>query len=440
MEKRCLVCYTDFMRIIHTADWHLGNQMHDINRTEEARNFLKWLKAQIEEKSAEALIVSGDIFDTVNPSNEARKLYYTFLASLADTCCRNVVITGGNHDSAMMLDAAKELLEVMNIRVIGSVNNLLPEDMVIELASGGAVAGGGALCLAVPFVREVELRNLVEVGDGASDVADKDLYSRAYGKLYEEVFAAAEKVRAGREIPVMATGHLYAAKLEGRLEGARADQKSDDGVKVLDTVGTLGNVPASVFPDQLDYVALGHIHYSTMVAKNPKIRYSGSPFVMGFDEALLPHYVLCVDLEYGKSAVVEKLEVPQTYIYRRLSGTLDEIKNQLKEYITLKSEKNVFLEICYKREAGTNAQEFLEDDVKLLPENIKVVSWKLMEQEMLFSSGFFEDFSSEEIKNLDDEQVFRQLILSKIGLDPESSEAKAVLEKFLPLFISESNS
>ncbi len=436
--------------------------MHDINRSQEARNFLSWLKGQIQEKGAQALLVSGDVFDTVNPSTEARRLYYSFLASLADTCCRNVIITGGNHDSAVMLDAAKELLEVMNIRVVGSINNLSPEEMVFELGdcstrggaaggaggaggkgerAGGASSGDGAICLAVPFVREVELRNLAsELGDGEAQLQDKDLYSRAYGKLYERVAAAAEKVRAGRNLPLVAMGHLYAANLEGRLEGAPSNKKSDDGVKVLDTVGTLGNVPSSVFPPQLDYVALGHIHYSTMVAKNPKIRYSGSPFVMGFDEAFMPHYVLCVDLEAGKIPQVEKLEVPQTNVYRRLSGSLDEIKEQLKEYIKLKSEKAVYLEIYYKREVGTNAQDYLEESIKLLPENIQVVSWKIMEGDIAFSGSYFEDFSSEEIKNLDDEQIFRQLILSRAKLDPESPEAKAALEKFLPLFISESNS
>ena len=428
------------MRFIHTADWHLGNQFHDINRTLENEAFLKWLRAQIIEKQAESLIVAGDVFDTVNPSTEARRLYYSFLASLCDTCCKNVIITGGNHDSAVMLDAARELLEVLNIRVVGSINNLEPEDMVIEMDN--------ALCLAVPFVRELELRNLIAGIEASNDagakteIPDSDLYSRAYGKLYSNVAAAAEKIRAGRPLPVIATGHLYAANLEGRLAQAASNQKTDDGVKVLDTVGTLGNVPASVFPENADYVALGHIHYTTTVAKNPKIRYSGSPFVMGFDEALMPHYVLCVDVQAGKEAEVEKLEVPQVHVYRRLSGTLENIKNQLGEYIKLKSEKPVFLEICYKREIGTNAQEFLEDDIKCLPENIQVVSWKIMESENLFdfSNGGFESIDSSEIRNLDSEQVFRQLILSKTGLAPDSPEAKTILEKFLPLFIAESNS
>lgn len=426
------------MIFIHTADWHLGNQMHEIDRHEESQNFLRWLKNLIVEKNAETLVVAGDIFDTANPSVDARRLYYTFLASLVDTCCKNVIIVGGNHDSAVMLDSAKELLEVLNIRVVGSINNLLPSQMCFELKDSGENVCG--ICMAVPFVREVELRNLLSDGEKCSD---EELYLKVYQKLYTLVFEEAEKLRNGRAIPVIATGHLYANDLEGRLSDKKANEKCDDGMKVLDVLGTLGNVPSSVFPP-VDYVALGHIHYSSVVAKNPAIRYSGSPFVMGFDEANRPHHVLCVELEKTgeKSNLnVEKIETPETNLYRRLSGTLAEIKAELEELSEKsKSDKNadknkpVFIELCYKRELGVSAQEFLAEAIKSLPENVNVVSWKIADSEKILSSSF-DKFEASEIKNLDDKEIFTQLILSKSGLSAESEEGKAALEKFLPLFL-----
>lgn len=426
------------MIFIHTADWHLGNQMHEIDRHEESQNFLRWLKNLIVEKNAETLVVAGDIFDTANPSVDARRLYYTFLASLVDTCCKNVIIVGGNHDSAVMLDSAKELLEVLNIRVVGSINNLLPSQMCFELKDSGENVCG--ICMAVPFVREVELRNLLSDGEKCSD---EELYLKVYQKLYTLVFEEAEKLRNGRAIPVIATGHLYANDLEGRLSDKKANEKCDDGMKVLDVLGTLGNVPSSVFPP-VDYVALGHIHYSSVVAKNPAIRYSGSPFVMGFDEANRPHHVLCVELEKTgeKSNLnVEKIETPETNLYRRISGTLAEIKAELEELSEKsKSDKNadknkpVFIELCYKRELGVSAQEFLAEAIKSLPENVNVVSWKIADSEKILSSSF-DKFEASEIKNLDDKEIFTQLILSKSGLSAESEEGKAALEKFLPLFL-----
>ncbi len=431
------------MRFIHTADWHLGNQLHDIDRREETQVFFRWLKNQIIEKNADTLIVAGDIFDTANPPVEARQVYYTFLASLADTCCKNVVIVGGNHDSAVLLDAAKDLLEVLHIRVIGSINGLSPEDMCLELHDAEHHLCG--ICMAVPFVRELELRNLLADEDDESKgkkrnekIADGDLYSLAYKKLYDAVYEAAEKVRDGRAVPIIATGHLYGADLEGRLAQAASNSKSDDGVKVLDVLGTLGNVPPAVFPPA-DYIALGHIHYATMVAKNPAIRYSGSPFVMGFDEANIPHYVLCAELEKNastgkKSLTVEKLETPQPFVYRRISGTLEEIKAQL-QGLPKEATKPVFLELYYKREVGTNAQTFLEDTIHALPEHMSVVSWKIADTEKFFAGSGTAQYDAREIKNLDDREIFTQLILTKSGLDAESDEGKSAVEKFLPLFM-----
>ncbi len=427
------------MKFIHTADWHLGNQMHEIDRKEESQVFLSWLKSQIVEKNADSLVIAGDVFDTANPSVEARRLYYSFLASLVDTCCKNVIIVGGNHDSAVMLESSKELLDVLNIHVVGSINNLLPSDMCFELFDeNGEVSG---ICMAVPFVREVELRNLI---DESENCCDGDLYKNIYQKLYTSVFEEAEKLRAGRKIPVIATGHLYASDLEGRLSEKKSSEKSDDGMKVLDVLGTLGNVPPSVFPE-VDYVALGHVHYSTMVAKNPSIRYSGSPFVMGFDDAAVPHYVLCVEIqkldsEEKNPPKVEKIETPRTNFYKRISGTLEEIKKELEELSKNSrkdgnGEKPVYIELFYKRELGVNAQEYLDEAVRSLPENVNVVSWKIADSESLFERNGFAGFEAAEVRNLDDREIFTQLILSKTGLSAESEEGKAAVEKFLPLFM-----
>ena len=423
------------MRFIHTADWHLGSQMHDIDRKDETKAFLHWLKNTIIEKNADTLIVAGDIFDTANPGVEARKAYYTFLASLAESCCKNVIITGGNHDSAAMLESSKELLDVLNIRVVGSVTALSPKDMCFELKNENDEACG--IAMAVPFVRELELRNYLLASttlSGRTSVSDGELYPVALKKLYSDVFEAAEKLRSGRKIPVLATGHLYAADLEEKV----SKKDCDDGTKLIDVRGTLGNVPSGVFPPA-DYVALGHIHYSVGVAKNPSIRYSGSPFVMGFDEAERPHYVLFGEVEKSSekesdSLKIEKIETPRTFLYKRISGTLEEVKVQLEKMQSESETRPKFIEVSYLRENGLNAQEFLEDTIRALPQNYHVASWKVQDAEKFFSENS-EGFESTELKNLDEETVFRQLILAKSGLSAESEEGKAALEKFLPLFM-----
>lgn len=313
------------MKFFHTADWHLGNRMHDIDRSEEVKDFFCWLKDKIVEDGAEALVVAGDIFDTANPSNEARTMYHDFLCSLLGTCCKNVVIVGGNHDSGMLLDSEKSLLRTLNIFVVGSAANLEPADMVFELKNGDGEAV--AVCAAVPFLRESELRRFY-----AENPEDGTFCDRAYGALYEQVCLEAEKLRAGKNIPLIATGHLYAANLEGRFENFKKEVSCDDGRRMLDVVGKLGCVHGGIFPENFDYVALGHIHYSTRVAQCEKIRYSGSPFVMGFDEAAVPRVVLSVEAEKG-SCSVKKIQVPRTVEFRRVSGDCETIRRELEKYL-----------------------------------------------------------------------------------------------------------
>ena len=159
------------MKFIHTADWHLGNMMHDIDRTRETEEFLKWLEQKIETVGAQALVIAGDIFDVVNPSNVAKKQYYRFFASLLKTKCSNVIAVGGNHDSGTLLDAPADVLEALNIKVVGSINGRNVKDLVVELKDrNGNVIG---ICCAVPFMRNLELEQFYktagvrESGDAA---------------------------------------------------------------------------------------------------------------------------------------------------------------------------------------------------------------------------------------------------------------------------------
>lgn len=408
------------MRFIHTADWHLGNSMHDIDRLSESAAFLAWLKGQIVEFGAEALLVSGDIFDTVNPSNEARSQYYRFLASLLDTCCKNVVVVGGNHDSAAMLDASKELLEVLNIQVVGSIWGHNPSELVRELKNGsGEVI---AICAAVPYAREQELRPYVT--DANASFADN-----AHGGLYKAVFEAAEALRGDREIPVIATGHLYASKLEGRPENDVGEGMKSHGVR--DIVGNLGTVPVTVFPDGFDYVALGHIHYASTVAGNPKVRYSGSPFVLGFDEACLKHHILKVEASRAGVPQVEKVETPAYFSFVRVEGPVAEIRKRLRELAGLQSEKPVKVEIVYDYRPGVNIREELKDVLE--SKVFEIVNWKTSRSESLNASDFYDE-SLDSVKELGEEEVFKRLIMKNLGATEMNEDVQKQFDDFWPMF------
>ena len=423
------------MKFIHTADWHLGNRMHDVDRRAECRFFLNWLKEEIVKQNAETLIIAGDVYDVINPSSDAENLYYSFLASLNGTCCRNVIIVGGNHDSGAKLDSSREILEPLNIHVVGSIANKTPDQLVFELKD--QTGATQAICAAVPFVREIDLINFYPEQNNDGTFEDK-----AYTILYQKVLEAAKKLQAGRNIPLIATGHLYAANLEGRRSIIEQNDKTDDGIKSLDPVGNLGSVSSNAFPKDFDYVALGHIHYSTMVNRNPRLRYSGSPFVMGFDEANIPRHILCIQIEGNNSSGTEsklsvtEIEIPQSVSYKRIKGNSEQIKEQLQELKDKGIEIPSYLELEYKREPGVDIHNYLQKIISELEKlNCFTVSWKpQLEISGDKSKQDFSNLDMDQMHQLNDSDVFTTLIQSKLSGCSEQEKESAV-QQYLPLFM-----
>ena len=424
------------MKFIHTADWHLGNTMHDIDRTRETEAFLEWLETEIATVGAEALVIAGDVFDVVNPSNIAKTQYYRFLASLLKTNCTNVVVVGGNHDSGSLLDAPAEILGALNINVVGSINNRSIDDLVVELKDGDGQAIG--LCCAVPFMRNMELEQFYKssIGD-ENGTNDEDLLKR----LYADVYRRAVEVRGDREIPIIATGHLFACNLSGRdSEGSDSSTENrtaavletsiDDGVR--EVVGTLGNVDVSTFPNELDYVALGHIHYTSMVAKNPKVRYSGSPFVMGFDEARCKRYVLAVEVGANAVPAVAKIEVPKAVRFEQFKGDLVTLKSDLwnleKELLANPMETYVDLLLTSGNFVSLNEALEAEETGKHF-----VVKRHRISRDILHGANRFDD-RVESTKQYTKEDYFRMLIASNAQESEDSETVKKQYDKFIGLF------
>ena len=158
------------MKILHTSDWHIGHALYGKKRNGEHAAFLGWLAEQIISRDIDALIVSGDIFDTGSPGGAAEQLYFDFLTSIIKTNCKTVVIVSGNHDSPRRLEAPAALLKNLDIFVVGLPSE--PENHVIELKERSGDIG--ALCCAVPYLRKNEM---VRIGD--EDIStDEKIYWR----------------------------------------------------------------------------------------------------------------------------------------------------------------------------------------------------------------------------------------------------------------------
>lgn len=332
------------MKILHTSDWHLGRPLYGRSRHREFGEFLDWLAGVVETQAVDALLVAGDIFDTTTPGNRTLELYYRFLHRVANSSCRDVVITGGNHDSPTLLDAPKALLRELRVHVLGSVTgNSVDEVLVLQGADGEP----RAVVCAVPYLRDRDIRT-VEPGEGAEDKNRKLI--EGIGRHYAEVCSVADARRneSAQELPLIATGHLFTAG------GAIVD---GDGVREI-YVGSLARVGSSAFPDSIDYLALGHLHVAQRVGGAGHLRYSGSPIPMGFGEASQRKLVLLVEFE-GRNPTVTELPVPCFQPLERLTGSLGDLSARILELRAAGSTAWLEIEYCGDEPASV-VQETLE--------------------------------------------------------------------------------
>lgn len=319
------------MKVLHTSDWHLGRTLYGKRRHREFAEFLAWLQQVLTDEAIDVLLIAGDIFDTNAPGNQAQQLYYQFLANVAATGCRHVVVIGGNHDSPSFLDAPQELLRALQVEVIGAACEN-PEDEVIPLYDGDRLE---LIVCAVPYLRDRDLRS-AEAGESAADKEQKLLQGIAahYAKTAEHAL----KVRGEQDIPIVGMGHLFTAG--GKVE-------EGDGVRDL-YVGSLGKVPAQIFPAAYDYLALGHLHVPQLVNGQQNLRYSGSPIAMGFGEAKQQKEVVRINF-IGTKPEIQALPVPTFQMLRRIEGDLDALTLELRHLV--KQGESIWVEVDYQGSA-----------------------------------------------------------------------------------------
>ncbi len=278
------------MRILHTADWHLGQTLHDVSRDVEHELFFSWLLDVLEERLTDALLVAGDVFDGANPPARAQQLFFAFLAQARRRLPRlQIVVIGGNHDSAARLDAPKPVFDAFGIRMVGGLprrgGEIDVESVLVPLQRGSEVR---AVVLAIPFLRNADL--LAVGGD--------DPLVEGVRAVYEAVTERARRDYPG--VPLIAMGHLY-------LRFGAISELSER--KILG--GNLHAVPADIFSNA-SYAALGHLHLPQKVG-SPHVRYSGSPIPLSLAEKDYPHQIVEVKIpgKMDDQAQTERIRVPR---------------------------------------------------------------------------------------------------------------------------------
>lgn len=319
------------MKILHTSDWHLGRTLYGRKRYEEFEAFLAWLSATIIQEKVEVLLIAGDVFDISVPTTRAQELYYRFLCRIAASSCRHIVVIAGNHDSASFLNAPRELLRALNVHVIGAATENYEEEVLVLTRQDGCAQ---LIVCAVPFLRDRDIR-VVHRGEGVEDKEHNLI--EGIRSHYAAVTALAEQKRQQQKsaLPIVAMGHLFTTG------GCTVD---GDGVRQL-YVGSLSHVSASIFPSNLDYVALGHLHVPQTVNGSTKILYSGSPLPMGFAEAKQEKSVCLIELTTA-AAEVKGITVPVFQRLESIKGSWEEISVQINALSA--SQTPVWLEIVYE--------------------------------------------------------------------------------------------
>jgi DNA repair protein SbcD/Mre11 len=280
------------MKFLHTADWHLGQQFFDYDRSYEHQQFLDWLLLTLQSQQIDVLLIAGDVFDGANPANHFVKQLYAFLANAKKVLPHlQIIIIAGNHDSALGLERPNPFLAMTGITIVGAItktNGKVDADKLL-IPIYNQQQQIETWCMAIPFLR---LGDYPSIGKP---------YIDGVVEMYQHMYAhALQQKQAGQSI--IAMGHMHTA-------GARVDDSNKQERPIM---GNQECVPAYAFDAGITYTALGHIHKAQKVNQQTNIRYSGSVLPMSFSEINYAHKVIVFEIENEQLNKLQEIEIPKS--------------------------------------------------------------------------------------------------------------------------------
>jgi DNA repair protein SbcD/Mre11 len=290
------------LKILHTADWHLGKRLGGFSRHAEQLEVMEEICGIADRENPDLVLVAGDLFDVFNPPTESIDLLYKTLKRLSNNGLRPVVAIAGNHDSPERINAPNPLAKACGIIFSG-----LPFDQIpaYELQPGFRISQSDTgfielkldnyphpiRIIMTAYANEIRVKQFL----GTENEADKLnlLLANHWSKL-------ADKYCDNKGINLMVAHLLF-------VRDEKEEVEETDGEKSI-SIGGAGNIYKDNLPHQLNYVALGHLHSQHKVASSPcPIVYSGSPIAYSFQEVNQDKYLVMVEAELGKPAKFDKL-------------------------------------------------------------------------------------------------------------------------------------
>ncbi len=383
------------MKILHTSDWHIGRKLYNNELKYDLFLFFDWLIETINNQNIDVLIIAGDVFQIAYPSNESLKIYYNFLMQINDSFCSHVFIIGGNHDAKSTLDAPKEILQKMNIYVIGGADENI-NNQIFEVKDNDKI--GFVLC-AIPYLRDKDIRQSV-AGEGHEDRKKKIRDGIAN---YFQLVADKTEVYKSNNIPIIATGHLFVN-----------DSKSSSDEERELYIGSLQQISANNFPPEFDYIALGHIHRPQKVTD--KIIYSGSPLPMSFSERNQQKSV-CIIETVDNKLVINKLDIPKFRNIMLFKGSFLNITNKINSFKDDGKQKAwaeiEIIEEKFNPDLRIMAEKYIETI-----DNLEVLNYKILFNDKIESiNDLIEEPDS--LKDISKTEIFERLLIKTNTENPD---------------------
>ncbi|WP_422933552.1 exonuclease SbcCD subunit D [Sinomonas sp. P47F7] len=289
------------MKILHTSDWHLGRSFHGLGLLAAQSEWLDGLVEFVAAEEVEAVLVSGDVYDRALPGVDVVALLDRTLVRLTEAGAR-VILTSGNHDSAVRLGFGARLLERAGVHV---------RTRVEELADPVILDGSGEFAVAVYGVPYLEPR-LVADALGVEGAGHSAVTRAAVGRI------RADLGRRRGERSAAGVGALHSVVMAHTFASGGVPAESERAL----AVGGLDVVPVEAF-EGVDYTALGHLHGRQRLTDG--VRYSGSPLAYSFGEARQPKGVWLLEFEAGGLESVSEVGWSTSHRLAVLRGTLDEL-------------------------------------------------------------------------------------------------------------------
>lgn len=287
------------MRILHTADWHLGKNLEGFSRLEEQELFLKDFVKLVQEQDVDLVIIAGDVYDSSNPPAKAENMFYETLKQLSNKGKRMTLVISGNHDSPERLVAARPLAAEHGIVMVATPKSVVEpgkygENTVINSGEGFLeieIKGERAVILAVPYPSEKRLNEVFY-----SATAEEEENVESYNDKIRKLFSKLGKNFREDTINIVVS-HLF---VNGASEAGSERSIQLGGSYIIDS---------SCFPENAQYVALGHIHKSFVVPNTKQmVRYSGAPLQYSKNEINFEKGCYIVDVKPKEAAQVQQLK------------------------------------------------------------------------------------------------------------------------------------